>query len=135
MRAFLDVQPLIALQVKSEMLPYFLLSELQAAEAEGLQMLMGETQDYPPPIPTSSYIRTFRYHDTQTIVPGDLDGYVDMPMPYSIYLRGDDEGRQPAYMHLGRWLSIVAIREKLVDPIREMLDARIQALMIRVFGN
>lgn len=94
---------------------------------------------YPPPPDGSTYVRTYYYQDSIDLQlaynAGAVELLIHQAAPYAIYLRGDLEGYPGAWMHVGRWRTLQNIVDAFLPVIKARLQARIDALIARLFGG
>lgn len=93
-------------------------------------------QTYPPPPPNSSYQRTYAYQrsiqSAVDVVGRNAYFAAWSDSPYEIYLRGNLEGYPGAYMHVGRWRTLVNIWETFSAVVSAQLQRRLEALISRL---
>lgn len=92
-----------------------------------------------PPQPPTSYVRTGSYGEAivsrvETTEEG-ATGTVTAMMDYSIWVRGEYEGRGPAWMHVGIWDSLTQLVEQLMPRIMQAAQQRVAAAIARLFGG
>lgn len=104
---------------------------------EGGEPIVLDLMTYPPYEMGSSYTRTFNYMQSITpiemtvVSPGvfEASGH----MPYDIFLRGTSDGSYPgAYMHVGRWETLVQIALNRLQGVRDAIDRKIGDLAARL---
>lgn len=85
-----------------------LLNDLRDVQRRWAERLQAIVERYPPPR-GGSYVRTYVFRDSWTIIPpqlrgGDMITELQNDTPYSIYVVGDDMGNwQNQAYHAGRW--------------------------------
>lgn len=85
----------------------------------GMQSVVRRMKEYPPPTPTSLYIRTGTLGAGWTILP-NANGYsVTNNTPYTQYVVGNAYGLEQAWMHQGRWQ---LLRDVVEDEISKQPD-------------
>lgn len=111
----------------------------ESLENEAAFPLWYAVASYPLRPSLSSYVRTFQYLDTiesrVRVVGSEVQYTLTTPAPYAIYLRGDLDGRRPAWMHLGIWRSLQDIADKLIPVVSFHIQARIDQFIRRVWGG
>jgi hypothetical protein len=80
---------------------------------------------YPPPPPTSRYVRTFALQHGWTIT-SRQDGYTTSnATPYTKYVVGTAYGTEQAWMHVGRWLLLRDVSDEEVGKLPAEIDSHI----------
>jgi hypothetical protein len=91
---------------------------------------------YPAQPEGTNYQRTYNYERGVDVDPKATNYGATIEAtqaaPYSIYLRGDLSGRGPAWMHRGRWDSLVAILEAFLNRFVNNLIRRLERLIAQV---
>lgn len=106
--------------------------------AEVGSIVYDDLAEYSAPIPTSDYVRTYNYRDglapMLTVEPDSVDYTVTETVDYSKWLRGD--GDYPgAWMHVGRWQSLMQIIAKRTPLAMQKVADAVVAFLARVWGN
>jgi hypothetical protein len=113
-----------------------IIAETQVEIQESGYFLHTELATYPPQREGSSYERTLDYQRSISVEPkmttwgGELNAV--QGAPYSPYLRGDLDGRGPAWMHKGRWKPLTAILESFMNGFINRLIRRLERMILRV---
>lgn len=116
-------------------------SQIKTAMYEATFPIADATASYPER-PETEYVRTGRYgRSVGTIIETDgydIVGIVGASMwdqvPYSIYLRGTEDGSyRGAWMHTFWWESLYSIAQRLVPSAIEKLRDRINEFIANIF--
>lgn len=139
MKAYVQItgldEKVAALRQFDEQLP----DVIQASLKEGTQDVSEALGNYPTQPasiakPPRQYVRTMAYQQSRVISYTETSSTVETPIDYAVWLRGNGAGYEGAWMHLGVWESISAIIERLTQPITDIFERRINALIWRLFG-
>jgi hypothetical protein len=107
--------------------------------SEGGEIIYDDLGEYPPPIPTSKYVRTMNYYDSLApdldLQPTVATYSITEGADYSLYLRGNAEDYEGAWMHLGRWQSLSKIEERRVPLVVEKVQAAVDEFTARTWSN
>jgi hypothetical protein len=111
--------------------------ELETAMNEAGQILMDGTQYYPPS--QGDHRRSGLYGKTQTFNVfsngAQVFGQANYQQPYSIYLRGTQDGSyRGAWMHLGIWESLADIIERVLPRMVAKLSDRLDQFIKSIMG-
>lgn len=94
-------------------------------------------QEYPPPIPTSNYVRTYEYQQSVNVVTaleGDTVSLTATASEVNHWLRGEADGSYPgAWMHRGRWRSMLDLVQQFVPVFISHVEQRLDRLIGRMF--
>jgi hypothetical protein len=89
------------------------------------QAIVRRMKIYPPPPPTSRYVRTFALQHGWTIT-SRQDGYTTSnATPYTKYVVGTAYGTEQAWMHVGRWLLLRDVSDEEVGKLPAEIDSHI----------
>lgn len=114
--------------------------QLQEAIDDGLREggapIVYDLQAYPAPVPGSPYVRTFNYQQSVTpvdatiVAPGVFEA--SATVDYAVWERGVITGGGQAPVHVGRWQTLVSIRDSRIGFIAEVIARKIEQLMARL---
>ena len=94
-------------------------------------------QEYPPPIPTSDYVRTYEYQRSVNVIAkleGDTVSLEASASEVNHWLRGDADGSyRGAWMHRGRWRTMLDLVQQFVPVFISHVEQRLERLIGRLF--
>ncbi len=94
-------------------------------------------QEYPPPVPQSTYVRTYEYQRTVDVKAGYNNNVVELvatASPVQHWLRGEADGSYlGAWMHRGRWRTMLDLVQQFVPVFISHVEDRLERLIGRLF--
>jgi hypothetical protein len=116
-----------------------LMEELYAESRAVSPLLADSLREYPAERPGSDYVRTYSYQQSINVQTTYRTGAIDITARASEvqhWLRGDLDGGYPgAWMHVGRWQSMVNIVSAFMVKLQAALNRRIERLIGELFGT
>lgn len=119
---------------------YVAADQLQEAIDDGLREggapIVVDLEQYPDVVPGSPYVRTLRYLgsvtpiDQTVVAPGVFEA--GAMIDYAIWERGDMGGGGQAPVHVGRWQTLVSIRNSRIGFMAEVIARKIEQLIARL---
>jgi hypothetical protein len=115
---------------------------IRVAVDAGLRLILKPMKEYPPQPPPmgkrpSRYLRTHLYERDITgpyITMHDrsIFGYINSGAPYSLYLRGNAENYDGAWMHIGVWESLSSILQRVLPQVKALISDQLDRLFRRL---
>lgn len=97
-----------------------------------MQAIVRRMKIYPPPPPTSAYIRTGTL-GAGWAISGRTDGYtVSNSTPYTKYVVGTAYGTEQAWMHQGRWQLLRDVSDEEVGKLPKEIEDNISQVARRL---
>lgn len=97
---------------------------------EALTLLKGRMQEYPPPPPGSTYVRTGRLRSGwhfRSVLSGDILGRVySESVEYADYVQSEAD---QAWMHVGRWQTEVQVARESEPEIINLFDTYLDGIL------
>jgi len=107
---------------------------VENAIGKRLESVVKDAQNYPPPLPSQKYKRTYTFRGSWALRKNGMMSFIVQNTAiqkgryYAHYVMGDGDGKGQAKIHKGRWRVFRKDIEKTLAPLMKDIDLSIQNL-------